>query len=270
MTQSEFDAWSAGQSYEHYMGRWSRKIAPKFVDWVDAPSNADWVEIGCGTGALTQAILSATVPRSILSTDQSADFVAHAEALITDERVTFNVADAATLPCADASVDIVTSALVLNFIPDRQAALAEMRRVVRPGGLVTFYVWDYPGGGMGFIDAFWKAAAEIDPDALDLDESARFPFCNEVGLADLCGDAGASDMEIVAIDVETRFPDFDAFWRPFTLGAGPAPGYVKSLPVERQQQLRDHLANKFEKVGRVALPARAWAVKAHWSAGQDR
>ena len=268
MAHSEFDAWNAGQSYEHYMGRWSRMIAAKFVDWIDAPSNADWIEIGCGTGALTQAVLSATAPRSILSTDQSADFVAHAQSQITDDRAAFSVADAATLPCADASADIVTSALVLNFVADKQAALAEMRRVLRPGGFVAFYVWDYPGGGMGFIDAFWKAAAEVNPDALNLDESARFPFCNEKGLAELCGDAGASDTEIAAIEVETRFPDFDAFWLPFTLGAGPAPGYVKSLTEKQQQQLRDHLANKLGKTGHVTLPARAWAVKVNWPAEQ--
>jgi SAM-dependent methyltransferase len=269
MTQSGFDAWSAGQSYERYMGRWSRKIAAKFIDWVDAPSNADWVEIGCGTGALTQAVLSATAPRSILSTDQSADFVAHAEAQIRDDRATFKVADVAALPCANASMDIVTSALVLNFIPDKQAALAEMRRVLRPGGLVTFYVWDYPGGGMGFIDAFWKAAAVIDPDALELNEGARFPFCKEVGLADLCRDAGAADTEITAVEVETRFRDFDAFWHPFTLGAGPAPGYLKSLPVDHVQQLKDYLASKLGNGGSVVLTARAWAVKAHWPAQQN-
>lgn len=262
--KSEFDAWSAGQNYEHYMGRWSRMIAAKFVDWVDAPANADWLEIGCGTGALTQAVLSTAAPRSILSTDQSADFVAHAKAQITDDRAVFQVADATHLPCAGASMDIVTSALVLNFIPDKQAALAEMRRVLRPGGVVAFYVWDYPGGGMGFIDAFWKAAGEIDPDAVELNESTRFPFCQKDGLSALCQDAGTSDAKISAIEVETQFPDFEAFWHPFTLGAGPAPGYVKSLPDERKQQLKDHLASKFERGGPVGLPARAWAVKASW------
>ncbi len=264
MAQSEFDAWSAGQSYEHYMGRWSRKIASKFVDWVDAPSGVDWVEIGCGTGALTEAVLSAAAPRSILATEQSVDFVAFANAQIADSRATFQVADAAHLPCSDASVDIVTSALVLNFIPNKQAALAEMRRILRPGGMAAFYVWDYPGGGMGFIDAFWKAATDIDPDAAELDESARFPFCQKDGLSKLCREAGTSDVEIATIEVETRFPDFDTFWHPFTLGAGPAPGYVKNLPEEHIRQLKTHLANKLGKSGPVVLPARAWAVKASW------
>ncbi|WP_433989421.1 2-methoxy-6-polyprenyl-1,4-benzoquinol methylase, mitochondrial (plasmid) [Pseudoseohaeicola sp. NH-UV-7] len=264
MAQTEFDAWSAGQSYEHYMGRWSRKIAAKFVNWVDPPANADWLEIGCGTGALTEAILAAARPRSILSTDQSKDFVAHAKAEISDDRADFAVASADHLPCMDTSADIVTSGLVLNFIADKKAAFAEMKRVLRPDGLVAFYVWDYPGGGMGFIDAFWKAAAELDPDAVELDESARFPFCQKDGLANICRDAGMAKAQITSIEVESRFPDFEAFWHPFTLGAGPAPGYVKSLSEDRKQRLKDHLAAKIDRGAHVTLPARAWAVKAKW------
>ncbi|CAN0262562.1 unnamed protein product, partial [Chrysoparadoxa australica] len=178
----------------------------------------------------------------------------------------FQVADAGDLHCPDASVDVVTSGLVFNFVPDKQRALAEMRRITRPGGMVAFYVWDYPGGGMGFIDAFWKAAAELDPEAADLDESARFPFCHPEGLKDLCVQAGAADATVAAIEEETRFPDFDAFWHPFTLGAGPAPGYVQSLPDDRRQKLKEQLADNLGTGGEIALPARAWAVKAHWSA----
>lgn len=260
--KSEFDAWSAGQSYERYMGRWSRKIATKFVDWLAAPAEADWLEVGCGTGALTQTILSSAAPRSIVATDQSADFVSHAKAENTDSRARFEVADALQLPAKDGAVDVVASALVLNFIPDKALALAEMRRVLRPDGLLTFYVWDYPGGGMGFIDAFWKAAAEMDPSAAELDESARFPFCQKDGLAALCTDAGLADADITTIEVETRFPDFDSFWHPFTLGAGPAPGYCKNLPEKQRRQLKERLAAKLGGDDAVSLPARAWAVKA--------
>lgn len=265
MTQTEFDAWSAGQSYEHYMGRWSRKIATRFIDWVDPPADLAWLEIGCGTGALTAAILAQTSPKSILSTDQSNDFVAHAKTEIKDDRATFQVAGATALPCPDDSVDVVTSGLVFNFIPDTHTALAEMRRVLRPEGMAAFYVWDYPGGGMGFIDAFWKAATEIDPNAADLDESARFPFCQPEGLTEHCAQAGA-DATVSAIEEETQFPNFDAFWHPFTLGTGPAPGYVQSLSHHRRQQLKGHLATKLEGPGAISMPARAWAVKAHWPA----
>ena len=264
MAGSEFDTWSAGQSYEHYMGRWSRKIAGRFIEWVDPPGELDWLEVGCGTGALTQAVLTQAGPRSILATDPSMDFVTHAKAAIRDDRATFQVADASELPCPEASVDVITSGLVFNFIPDKQKAMAEMRGVLRPGGMAAFYVWDYPGGGMGFINVFWKAVAELDPNAADLDESARFPYCQPDGLARLCAEAGATDTKVAAIEEETRFPDFEAFWHPFTLGAGPAPGYVQSLPEDRRQQLKDHLAAKLGTSGEIILPARAWAVTAYW------
>lgn len=261
---SEFDAWNAAQSYEHYMGRWSRKIAEGFIDWLAPPENADWLEIGCGTGALTKSVLATCVPRSILATDRSADFVAHARQDIDDARARFEVADAVALPFKNASVDIVTSALAMNFIPDNQQALSEMRRVLRPGGILSFYVWDYPGGGMGFIEEFWEAAAEIDPEAAALNESSRFPFCTIDGLEQICREAGIPEAKVAPIEIETVFPDFEAFWHPFTLGAGPAPGYCNSLPAEKRQALKQHLAGKLDTGGKVILPARAWAVSGGW------
>jgi SAM-dependent methyltransferase len=258
---SQHDAWTAGQSYEHYMGRWSRLIAQRFVKWLSPPAGADWLEIGCGTGALTASILAECEPGSVLATDQSDDFVRHAQTLLTDDRVRFSTAKADDLPLEDASVDIITSALVLNFVPDRPAALAEMRRVLRPGGWLTFYVWDYPGGGMGFIDAFWRAAATLDPDNASLDEAGRFPFCTPDGLAALCKEAGLSGIETGAIEVVTEFEDFEAFWHPFTLGAGPAPGYCRSLDDEHRARLKSALEREVGTDGPVRLPARAWAVK---------
>lgn len=257
-----FDAWSAGNSYEHYMGRWSRLVAEKFVAWLSPPEQAAWLEIGCGTGALTAAILAGAAPRSILSIDPSADFVAHARVAIGDGRASFEVADALKLPAEPASIDVVTSGLVLNFVPDRPAALAEMQRVLKPDGLLSFYVWDYPGGGIGFIHAFWKAAVEIDPDAAKLGEGVRFPFCTREGLLALCQEAGWREVAIAPVEIETRFADFEAFWRPFTLGAGPAPGYCMSLTEDHRARLKARLAERLGATGPISLAARAWMVKA--------
>ncbi|HEY9039242.1 MAG TPA: class I SAM-dependent methyltransferase [Roseovarius sp.] len=228
MTRTGFDVWSSGQGHEHHMGRWSRRIAAKFIDWVEPPADADWLELGCGTGVLTEVVLSKANPRSILATDQSADFVAQAKSEIMDRRATFQVAEASELPCPEASMGVVTSGLVFNFKPDKQKAFAEMRRVLRPEGMAAFYVWDYPGGGMRFLDAFWKAATELDPAARDLDESARFPFCQPAGLAAVCTEAGAPNTEIAALEDDTRFPSFGACWYPFTLRAGLRPEMSKS------------------------------------------
>jgi ubiquinone/menaquinone biosynthesis C-methylase UbiE len=257
-----FDAWSAGQSYDHYMGRWSRQLAAEFVTWLAPPRDAAWLDIGCGTGALTATILADCAPRSVLSIDPSEGFLAHARSTIADRRVRFEVAGAQALPAGDRSVDVAASALVLNFVPDRQAALAEMLRVLKPEGLLAFYVWDYPNGGIGFIDAFWKAAARHDPSAAALDEAARFPFCTADGLAEMCRTAGFHSIVVEPLEIETVFPGFEAFWLPFTLGAGPAPGYCASLSEDGRAALKAALAEAIGPDRPIRLPARAWAVKA--------
>lgn len=263
MTQTaQHDSWSAGRSYDHYMGRWSRLIAAEYVDWLAVPAGADWADIGCGTGALSRTILERAAPNSVTGIDPSEGFVAHARAEIADPRADFRVGDAQELPLPDDAVDVTASALALNFVPDRAKALAEMRRITRPGGIVSFYVWDYPGGGMGFIDAFWKAAAANDPAAKDLNEADRFPFCTAEGLGEICADSGILNATVRPIEVETVFPDFEAFWHPFTLGAGPAPGYCMSLSEADRARLKDTLKEMVGGEGAVRLPARAWAVSA--------
>lgn len=261
-SDAKFDSWSAGQSYEQYMGRWSRRIAAEYLKWLDLNENADWLEIGCGTGALSSQILSDCSPRSLTITDASEDFLTHTRGVISDPKAKFEVADAQALPFETASVDVVTSALVFNFIPDKKAALLEMQRVLRPGGELTFYVWDYSGGGIGLVDAFWKTAAELDPKAANLDEAARFPFCTPEGLKEICASAGIADARVAAIEIQTEFPDFEAFWKPFTMGAGPAPGYCGNLSAEDALRLKERLDGKVGTDGPIRLPARAWAVRA--------
>ncbi|WP_119300311.1 class I SAM-dependent methyltransferase [Dongia deserti] len=259
-TTARHDAWAAGEAYERYMGRWSRLVAARFLDWLAAPSGTAWLDLGCGTGALTQTILARCNPRSIIGIDPSEGFVAHARATTSDDRARFEVGDAQKLTLADASVDVAASALVLNFVPDRVAALRELQRVVRPGGLLSFYVWDYPGGGMGFMTAFWKAAIALDPNAAELGEGGRFPFCTPEGLAALCAESGLPSVTVAPIEIETRFPSFEDLWLPFTLGAGPAPGYCVSLPADKRAALKERLKRQVGGDGPVSFVARAWAV----------
>jgi len=261
---SRHDAWQAGDSYDLYMGRWSRQIAPRFLDWLDAPDGLDWLEVGCGTGALSAAILARCKPKSLISMDPSEGFLTKARANVPDRRAEFQVGDAQALPLDTASRDVIVSALVLNFVPDKDRALAEMKRVARVGATVGFYVWDYPGGGVEFMRAFWKAATALDPDASDLTEDRRFPFCTPDGLAGLAKRAGLLSVECAPIEAPTVFRDFEDYWHPFTLGTGPAPGYCVSLDAERRQRLKEKLHDSLPRRddGSIPLKTRAWAIKA--------
>ena len=137
-----------------------------------------------------------------------------------------------------------------------------MTRVVRTGGRVGFLVWDYPGRGIEFMAAFWNAAAALDPGAADLTEARRFPFCEPRALAEMARSAGLGDVRCEAVEVPTVFRDFDDYWRPFTLGAGPAPGYCASLDPEARERLRERLHRDLPRAdgGSIALRARAWSV----------
>jgi SAM-dependent methyltransferase len=267
------DAWQAGDSYEAYMGRWSRRLAPLFLDWLGAPPGGRWLELGCGSGALTAAVLDRARPARLLALDPSEGFVATARANTTDSRAEFRTGDAQALDLPDASCDVVVSGLVLNFIPDRVKALAEMRRVARPGAVIGLYVWDYPasdpGGGMQMMRRFWTAAAALDPAAAELAEDRRFPFCTPAGLAALAREAGLGAVETTALEIATPFRDFDDYWRPFTLGTGPAPGYAASLAPEAREALRRRLEQTLPRApgdqagdNTIPLTARAWAMKA--------
>ena len=265
-TTFRHDAWQAGDSYDAYMGRWSRPIAARFLDWLALPDGLDWLDVGCGTGALTAAILRQCDPAHVVAIDPSEGFLSRARATTGDDaRVEFRVGDASSLVSFPAAIcDAAVAALVLNFITDRMAALEEMKRIVRPGGAVGFYVWDYPGGGVAFMRAFWTAAVALDPAARELTEDRRFSFCTRERLAGLALEAGLEATESTALEAPSVFKDFDDYWRPFTLGAGPAPGYCASLAPDDRERLRTSLSDSLPRQadGSIVLNTRAWAVKA--------
>lgn len=256
------DVWAQGAGYEHYVGRWSRLVAADFLRWIAIPPGKAWLDVGCGTGALTQRILDSCAPAKILGIDSSADFVSHAKAHVTDSRAEFRVGDARALPIDDAAFDVVVSGLVLNFVPDQPKAAAEMRRVSRPGAAVAVYVWDY-AGEMQLMRQFWDAAIALNPKARELDEGLRFLVCRPDALRNLFAAAGLRDVETKAIDVPTVFRDFDDYWSPFLGGQGPAPGYCVSLPEADRNALRERLkaALPADRDGKIRLTARAWAVR---------
>ena len=255
------DTWAAGKFYEPYVGRWSRLVAKEFLAGLRVRADADWLDVGCGTGALTETILQQARPRSVKGVDQSAGFVEYAEAQIADGRATFAVGDAQSLPVESARYHAVVSGLMLNFVPNSALAVSEMSRAAKPAGVIGVYVWDY-AGKMELMRYFWDAAVALDSAALDLDEGRRFPLCQPDRLEELFRQAGLREIQVRAIDVPTRFQDFDDYWTPFLGGQGPAPGYAMSLGEERCGLLRERLRSKLPVAsdGTIHLVARAWAV----------
>jgi SAM-dependent methyltransferase len=256
------DRWSSGDAYEAYVGRWSRQVAVEFIDWLDVASGQRWLDVGSGTGALTQTVLARRDPRSVVGVDPSETFVAHARASVLDPRVSFTIGSAAATGMPDESVDVVVSGLVFNFVPDLAAALEEGRRVVARGGLVAAYVWDY-AEGMQFMRRFWDVAVALDTAAEPLDEGRRFLNTAPEPLAAAFGDAGLVDVDVRPIVVPTVFADFDDLWRPFLGGTGTAPAYLATLSEPAREALRDQLRASMtpEADGTIKLAARAWAAR---------
>ena len=256
------DTWAAGDLYEPYVGRWSRRVAAEFLAWLQVPPQSAWLDVGCGTGAVTQTILDHAQPASVLGLDASEGFIDHARRRIPAPRASFEVGDAQQLPVEAGRFDAAVAALVLNFVPEPERAVAGMARAVKPGGTVAAYLWDY-AGRMELMRHFWDAAVELNPAAAELDEGRRFPLCQPAPLEALFVQAGLRAVEVRPLDVATPFRDFDDYWTPFLGGQGPAPGYAMSLNEADRSRLRERIRAALPRRpdGTIALSARAWAVR---------
>jgi SAM-dependent methyltransferase len=255
--------WHATDAYEAYVGRWSRPLAEAFLAWFAVPTGSRWLDVGCGTGALTEAILDATDPIAVLGIDPSSAFLRVAQRHVSDPRARFAVGDARALPVTSDSYDAVVAGLVLNFIPDPAPAVAEMVRAARPDGAVGAYVWDYRGE-MQRMRYFWAAVAATDAAAASLDPRPHFHSCQPEPLTDLFRAAGLGDVVVDAIDLPMAFRDLDDFWLPHTMaGAAAAQRYVSGLDDDRKAVLREQLRATlpFAADGSLHLVDRAWAVR---------
>jgi SAM-dependent methyltransferase len=260
---SGYERWAGSDAYERYIGRWSRRVADQFVEWLDVPPGHRWLDVGCGTGALSEAIIRRSAPASLIGLDPVEAFIGRAAAALTDPRASFRIASAADTGLPEGASDVVVAGLVLNFVPDVDAALAEWRRVLAPGGVVGTYVWDY-ARGMGFIRAFWDAAVAVDPAAAALDQGAQRGIAAEGQLEAAVRAAGFVAVEARSIAIPTVFADFDDLWLPFLGGTGGAPGYVATLDAAHRDAIGEQLRRSVtaEPDGSIHFEARAWAVKA--------
>lgn len=248
------------EAYERFMGRWSRAAAASFLEWLQAPVGARWLDVGSGTGILTEAALGAAAPATIVGIDPTPAQVSHATEHVSDRRARFEVADARALPFADASFDVVASGLVLNFVAGPRAAVAEMRRVVRPAGIVAAYVWDFepelsPSGPLR------KAlnAQGIDVPALPGTQSSTL-----AGLANLFDQAGFESIATTTIKVTVAFGDFQDFWESQTTRYSPTTKIIDALDPGQRESLASAVESlaRLQGDGAICYSAQANAVRA--------
>jgi SAM-dependent methyltransferase len=256
------DRWAAGSAYEDFMGRWSRRLAPVFVSWLQIPRSVHWLDVGCGTGSLTQAICGHAEPASVVGCDPAEPLLEFARGHARDPRVSFVAAGTGSLPRRPDGYGSVSSLLALNFFPDAESALREMRSVAAAQGTVSACVWDYREG-MEPLRRFWDAVAAVDPKARDLDEGTRFPLCHREALTDLFHRVGLDEVRCEPVVIPTAFASFDDYWKPLLGGTGPAPTYVASLDADRRELLARQLDATLPRGpgGTILLTARGWAVR---------
>lgn len=262
MREAAKESWGSGAAYELRVGRWSRRVAHQFIDWLTVAPRQIWGDVGCGTGALAECFLGDSAPAAVFAVDRSEACVCEARARIGDARARFEVGDACALTWPAESCDATVSGLVLHSVPDSDAMAKEMACVTRPGARVAAYVWDY-AGGMQMIRHFWDGPIELNRGDSKLDRAERFPICQPEPLEQLFRRAGLISVSVCAIDVPTVFRDFEDYRGPFPGKQGAAPTYLAALPVAMRDRIRDTLKARLVAAadGSIAMTARAWAVQ---------
>ena len=262
-TQSIFLA-SDGDGYELQMGRWSRRLAPKFIEFVGIKDADDVLDVGCGTGSLTSTLALNPHIRGLQGVDFSAAYIEHAKHLYKGSRIQFKVGDACALPFGDQEFDHSLSMLVLQFIPQPERAVSEMRRVTRPGGTVAAATWDTRGGFV-WLRMFWDTAAMLDAAAAERRaKNCSRPMTRPGDLARAWQAAGLTDVVQDALTIRMEFASFEDFWAPMEGNDGPFADYVRTLTPDAKLLLRDKVRLAYvdgEPDGPRSYAATSWVVK---------
>ena len=247
-----------GRAYERYMGVWSRLVGERFLDWLAPPTDARWIDVGCGNGAFTEMIVDRCAPAFVAGVDPAEGQLAFARTRPALRAAEFRQGDAMALPFADDTFDVAVMPLVIFFVPDPAKGVSEMTRVVRPGGIVTAYAWDMLGGGFPYhvLQAEMRALGFAPPKPPSPDAS------REDVLRDLWIAAGLTSVSTQQITVQRTFADLDDYWTTI-LGGPSVGGKLATMGPEDTAQLKIRMREHFpaDAVGRITYTARANAVK---------
>ena len=262
VTEAEAKMFAVSAGYERFMGRWSRLLAPAYIAFAGVKNGDRVLDVGTGTGSLAAAVEASMPASEIVGVDPSEGFIAYAQKNTKSTRVHFEVGDAQVLKFNDASFDDALALLVMNFVPDHNKAIAEMRRVTRPQGIVSACVWDYDAG-MQMLRFFWDEAVAFDPSIEPKDER-HMKLSHQGQLDDLWRKAGLLNIKEEPLVIDQVYSSFNDYWEPFTKGAGPGGAYVVSLSDDRRQQLEARMRKRLLgdlQDGPFTLRARAWCVR---------
>jgi SAM-dependent methyltransferase len=261
-TEAEAKMFAASAGYEHFMGRWSRLLAPTYVAFAGVKNGDRVLDVGTGTGSLAAAVEASMPASEIIGVDPSEGFIAYAQKHVTSTRARFEVGDAQALKFKDAAFDNTLALLVMNFVPDANKAIAEMRRVTRPESVVSACVWDYDDG-MQMLRFFWDEAVALEP-AIEPKDERHMKLSQQGELGELWRKAGLVNVKEQPLVIDQAYSSFNDYWEPFTKGAGPGGAFVVSLSEDRRQQLEARMRKRLlgdRQDGPFTLKARAWCVR---------
>ena len=255
---------SDGAAYEMWLGRWSSRLAPVFLDFADFSQTGELLDVGCGTGALTFAMARRWSARRVTGVDLAPPYILYAQSRRTGDQPSFEVGDASALPLEDGRFAGVAAQLLFLFVPKPVIALREMRRVTRPGGRVAAVVWD-GRGGLVFQRMMWDTAVAIDPNARVARDSL---FANPVaipgGLAGFFHEAGLEDVETGSLTIRMDYAGFEDYWQSFQTGQGPVGSYFANLALDLKARLKEAVRDAYcsgAPDGPRSLAASTWAVR---------
>lgn len=248
-----------GEAYDRFMGRWSKAVGPQFLDWLAPPKPGRWLDVGCGTGVFTQLITDLCAPTAVVAVDPAAAQIDHARQQPIARHAEFQVADALALPFPDGAFDVVVSALVINFLPDRAKGLSEMRRVASGDGIVAGFLWARTA------DSELSPTAPMQRGFREIGaEVPRIPGADMASLPDLFRAAGLEAIETRTIDATQTYRDFEDYWTAQTPPFSPAGKLIAKMPEADRARLRDTLRAILPAAAdsSISYSARANAIKA--------
>jgi trans-aconitate methyltransferase len=253
-------SWDDTKGYELYVGRWSRFISKDFIYWLKPDAGLEWLEVGCGTGALTSAILEKANPKQITAIDKSGSYIKQAMSDIIADNVIFLERGFESLP-SNETFDIITSGLVLNFLPDIKDSFQQMANKLKPAGQLSAFVWDYAGHYQP-MRHFWDAAKEVSPIAQKFDAGVKFSICNEIKLTDLFQSAGLTNIRFTTLERIATFQSFDDYWLPIASAQGSVTEFMSSLNDPQTQKLKELLKQRLPIAinGEIKLIINALAI----------